>query len=354
MFPTIEINEKKLLENVVKVNELAKSKNIKLSVVTKLLAGNYELVDKIVKSGVKCICDSRIDNLKLYENIDVEKWLIRLPMVSEVSDVIKYSDASLNTELITIKALNEEAIKQKKIHNVIFMYELGDLREGCLFEELNYMIEETKKMSNINIYGIGNNLSCYGEIVPTKQNMEEFSNVVRMLEEKHNIKFEIVSGGNSSSYNMMKNGKLPSCINNVRLGESIFLGNVPCFEEKIEELHNDCFILKTQIIELKEKPSLPWGERGVCNSFSESVTFVDRGIRKRAIIALGKQDVRIEGLKPIDDKIIILDGSSDHIIIDVSDSLNKYDVGDIISFNLNYAAVLSLMNSKDYVKRKLV
>lgn len=354
MFPTIEINEQKILENVVKVNKLAKDRNIKLSVVTKLLAGNIELVDKIVQAGVECICDSRIDNLKLYENIDVEKWLIRLPMISEVSDVIKYCDASLNTEIITVRALNEEAIKQNKIHNVIFMYELGDLREGCFFEELNDMIEETKKMSNINIYGIGNNLSCYGEIVPTKENMDEFSNVVRKLEEKHNIKFEIVSGGNSSSYNMMKNNLLPSCINNLRLGESIFLGNVPCFEEKIEELHNDCFVLRTQIVELKEKPSIPWGERGICNSFAEEVTFIDRGIRKRAIVALGKQDVRIEGLKPIDDKIIILDGSSDHMILDVSDSLNKYDVGDIISFNLNYAAVLSLMNSKDYVKRKLV
>ena len=37
-------------------------------------------------------------------------------MVSEVSDVIKYCDASLNTEIITVRALNEEAIKQNKIH----------------------------------------------------------------------------------------------------------------------------------------------------------------------------------------------------------------------------------------------
>ena len=353
MYPAIEINLKKLLENAKKINDLCKEHNIKFSLVTKLLSDNTNVVNEMVQIGIEYICDSRIENLKSYENINAKKWLIRLPMLSEVEDVIKYCDASLNTEMKVIEALNNEAQKQNKIHDIILMYELGDLREGCNKEELEDIIEKSKLLKNIHIYGIGVNLSCYGEIVPTDENMKEFSSLVNYLQDKYNIKFEIVSGGNSSSYNMLKDGKLPSNINNVRFGEAVFLANVPCFEEDIQDLNKDNFILKAEIIELKEKPSIPWGEKGKCNSFSEDVTFVDRGIRKRAIIALGKQDVRVECLNPIDENIIILGGSSDHIILDVSDSKNEYSVGDIIEFRLNYASVLSLMTSK-YVKRKWV
>ncbi len=353
MYPVVEININNILDNISKVNLLCKNNNIKLSLVTKLLSDNVSLVEKIVSTGISCICDSRMENLKSYKDIDIEKWLIRLPMISEIEDVVKYTNASLNTEISTIIALNEESKKQNKIHNIILMYELGDLREGCSKEELDYIIEETKKLSNINIYGIGVNLSCYGEIVPNSKNMDEFSQLVSYLENKHDIKFEIVSGGNSSSYNLLKEEKLPKVINNLRFGESIFLANVPCFEKNIEELYKDNFILKAEIIELKEKPSIPWGERGVCNSFSESGVFIDRGIRKRAIIALGKQDVRLDGLNPFDKDIIILGGSSDHIILDVTDSKNNYKVGDIIEFHLNYAAILNLMTSK-YVNRKLI
>ena len=354
MYPEIEIKTNDILENVNKVNKLCLDNNVNLSLVVKLLAGNYDFVKKLENTNIKYICDSRVQNLKLYKDINIEKWLIRLPMIDEVNDVVKYSDASLNTEIETIIALNEAAKNQDKIHKIILMYELGDLREGCTKEELDEIIDKAKTLSNINIYGIGVNLSCYGEIVPTDKNMKEFSELVTYLEEKHNIKFEIVSGGNSSSYNMLKEGKLPKNINNLRFGESVFLGNVPCFEEEISELNRNNFILRTQIIELKEKPSIPWGETGKSNSFNEDVTFVDRGIRKRAIIALGKQDVRIEGLTPKDENIIILGGSSDHIILDVTDSNINYKVGDIVEFNLNYSATLCLMSSKDYVNRKMV
>ena len=43
---------------------------------------------------------------------------------------------SFNTEFTTIKWLSEEAVKQEKIHRIIIMIELGDLREGILGEHL--------------------------------------------------------------------------------------------------------------------------------------------------------------------------------------------------------------------------
>lgn len=353
MYPTIKINLKNIIDNIKNIKKLCDAQNIHLSVVTKLLVDNKEVVQAIVDSGVESICESRIQNLISYKDIQIEKWLIREPMLSEISDVVKYTDVSLNSEMATIRELDKEANKQNKVHKIILMYEIGDLREGCLREELGYVIEESIRLKNIEVYGIGINISCYGEIIPTDENMRELDELVKELEKKYNIKFKMVSGGNSSSYKMLKEGKLPRTINNLRLGESVFLGNVPCFDEKIENLNYDNFILEAQIVELKEKPSVPKGTMGYANSFAEQTTFIDRGIRKRALIGIGKQDVKPEDLYPTDDKIIILGGSSDYIILDVSDCEKQYKVGDILEFKMNYAGTLRLMASK-YVERKII
>lgn len=352
MYPAVEINLTKIIENAKQMKKICESQNKTYCLVTKIVSDNKEIVKALVDNGINCIGESRIENLISYEDIKAEKWLIRIPMLCEAEKVVKYSDVSLNSEIDTIKALNQEAIKQNKIHKIILMYELGDLREGCSIEELEEIIPEILKLSNIKLYGLGTNLSCYGATIPTDENMSELVNVAEELEEKFEFKFELISGGNSSSFKMLKNGELPSRINNLRLGESIFLGNVPCFEEPILEFNRNNFILKTQIIELKEKASVPRGKHYV-DSFGRIPTFVDRGIRKKAIIALGKQDVRLDTLIPEINEIIVLGGSSDHVILDVSDCKENFKVGDEVDFKLTYGGVLSLMTSK-YVERQII
>lgn len=352
MYPKIVIHLNSIIENMKYIKALCKRNNITLSLVTKLLSDNKEIVSALIQNGADCICDSRIENLISYKDLNVEKWLIRLPAFSEIPYIIKYADASFNSELCTIEALNKEAAKQGKKHKIILMYELGDLREGCLKYELKLILRKCFELKNIEVYGIGVNLSCYGEIMPSKDNMNDLASTVIELENEFHVKFKVISGGNSSSYHMMKNSELPSIINNLRMGEAVFFGRVPCIEEDIAELNHHNFILKAQIIELKEKPSKPWGISGMSNSFGEHVNFEDKGIRKRAIINLGRQDIKIDAIKPVDDEIQIIYGSSDHIILDVTDCKKFYKVGDIVDFNMNYSGVLSAMTSK-YIKKEI-
>jgi len=343
MYPKIEINLNGIIKNAKLMQDICSKNNIKLSLVTKVLVSDKKIVQALVDNGITCICESRIQNLADYKDIHVEKWLIREPMLSEISDVIKYSDASLNSELTTIKALNKEAILQNKIHNVILMYELGDLREGALEEELEVLIENCMNFTNINLYGLGVNLSCYGSIIPDKNNMDKLSKLINHLEYKYTTKFNIVSGGNSTSFEMLKNGSLPKEINNLRMGESVFLGNIPCIEKPIKEFSKDNFVLKAQIVEIKEKTSIPYGTFGLSDALGETPTFIDKGIRKRALIALGKQDIRLSSLSPTDLNIQVIGGSSDYTILDITDSNINYKIGDEISFNVNYSTLLDCM-----------
>lgn len=352
-YPSVEIKIDRILENARTVQGICREHGIRLSMVTKVLSDNLEVVSRLVDAGIDCICEARIDNLISYRELDVEKWLIRIPMLSEVKDVVRFADASLNSEMETVRALNREAAHQHRVHNVILMYELGDLREGMMRDELMASVREFGELKNVHLYGLGVNLSCYGQVLPSERNMAEFRQVVRDVEEEIGRPLEIVSGGNSTSMEMLVAGTLPPAINNLRMGEAIFFGNLPCKDRPIDFLNRDNFVLRTQIIELKEKPSMPWGNQGDVNALGVSTQFVDRGVRKRALVALGRQDVNLYDIQPLDKQINVLGCSSDHTILDVTDSERDYKLGDIVEFRLDYAGLLALMTTK-HVSRKIV
>lgn len=96
---------------------------------------------------------------------------------------------------------------------------------------------------------------------------------------------------------------------------------------------------------MKDKPSVPIGEIGK-DAFGNVPQFIDVGIRKRAILALGKQDVYIEGIFPLEEKLKILGASSDHTIVDITDASQEIVVGDEIVFGLTYPGLLSASDSR--------
>ena len=267
-------------------------------------------------------------------------------MHDEAAEVIKYVDLSFNSELSTIRLLNEEAKKAGLVHNVLLMIDLGDLREGIFFKDEDQIfaaVEEILSLSNIKLHGIGVNLTCYGAIIPKYDNLSQLADLAARIEARYDIKLNMVSGGNSSSIYLIEKGQLPGGINNLRLGEAFLLGNDTAYETKLPGTTGDTLILEAQIVELKEKPSLPIGEVGV-DAFGHKPYYEDRGIIKRAIIAIGKQDTELDSMTPLDEKIDILGGSSDHIILDVTGSDTEYKVGDIVRFTLNFFCCIYCMN----------
>ena len=133
-------------------------------------------------------------------------------------------------------------------------------------------------------------------------------------------------------------------VNQLRVGEVIMLGNDTVAHQPFPETRADTFILKAEIIELREKPSHPIGTVGF-DAFGKPPVFTDRGWRKRAILGIGKQDIAHDGLKALDSGIEVVGGSSDHIILDMTDALSSYQIGDVVSFKVSYEALLKAMTS---------
>lgn len=346
------INLETIKNNVKTIVEICHREGINVAGVTKVFCGNPRIAQAYIDGGVSYLADSRIENLIRLKDFDIPKIMLRLPMISEAEKVIEYTDISLNSEIETIKVLSEKAIEKGKVHKIILMIDLGDLREGFYREEsLFEAVEEVLKLKGVELIGLGTNLTCYGGVIPSKDTLQRLVNLGKSIEEKYNINLEVISGGNSSSIHLIDKGEVEG-INNLRFGETLILGTESAYGKQIENTKKDAFTLEVEIIEIKEKPSVPTGEIGR-DAFGQIPTFIDRGIRKRIICAVGKQDIDFGTLYPLDEGIIILGGSSDHIILDGSDSEVDYKVGDIIKFRMHYVSVLRAMTS-EYINKELV
>ena len=360
MYPKLIIDLKKLQGNLKAVSNIVEEGACSLMIVTKGLCADSQVVNMIAKNPkVSFVADSRVKNLATYSELvrdaGKETVLLRIPMVSEIPEVIKHADISFNSELSTIELLNREAKKRAKEHKVLLMVDLGDLREGIFYENIEEILEtaeQIEKMSHVKLYGIGVNLTCYGAIIPKQDNLSKLVDIAHQIEARIGRKLDMVSGGNSSSIYLIEKGQLPDGINNLRLGESFLLGNDTAYGTKLKNTCSDGLRLKCEIVEMKTKPSLPIGEVGV-DAFGEKPHYEDRGIMVRAIIAIGKQDTDLGGMVPVDERIEVMGGSSDHIILDMTKCHQDYSVGSVVEFTLEYGAMLKASTSK-YVEREYV
>lgn len=343
--PSLIIDTSKLRHNVKIVSKMCKASGIDICAVTKACCAHPKIAEIFSESGAAMLADSRVQNLKQLSSYSTSKMMLRLPMISEAMDVVRYCDVSLNSELKTVKALSEAAVKLSKQHGIIIMIELGDLREGIPPEEALAFAKETIKLPGVNLTGVGVNFNCYGGVIPDEENLSRLAEVASDIEEKLGINLQIISGGNSGSLYLLKENKMPSKINNLRLGESILLGMDTSFQQKIEGLNYDVFTLKAEVIEMKEKPSVPSGNIGL-NAFGQETGYVDNGVIRRVILACGRQDLPCDRLIPIEDGVKYLGSSSDHMILDITQSGKGYAVGDIITFNLSYGALVGAFSSK--------
>ncbi|MCG8570125.1 MAG: alanine/ornithine racemase family PLP-dependent enzyme, partial [Spirochaetes bacterium] len=89
------------------------------------------------------------------------------------------------------------------------------------------------------------------------------------------------------------------------------------------------------------------------DAFGNVPVFEDKGKIKRVILNVGRQDVDPDGMIPLDKNLEILGASSDHLIVDISQSTKQYQPGDTLSFELSYGSLLRAMTSP-YIKKKTI
>ncbi|MDF2569231.1 MAG: orr [Sporomusa sp.] len=343
----LDIDLNKIRYNAAQVKKICQDQGIAVLGVTKGFSAIPQIVSAMLEGGIDGLADARMENIIELRNggFDQPITLLRIPRLSNVEKVVRYATISVNSEISVIKALAQVAEKLQSQHQVVLMIDVGDLREGVLEENVLDTARQISRLRGIKLLGLGTNMGCFGGVLPSTDNLGLLVELRDIIMNQLGIQLEIISGGGTSTLSLVEAHKVPAGVNQLRIGEGILLGTDSTNHRKIPWLCDDAFLLRAEVIELKAKPSVPIGDIGR-DAFGNVPQFTDVGIRKRAIVALGKQDVYIEGIIPVDKKMKILGASSDHLIIDVTDSSTEIQVGDAISFQLTYSGILSASQSR--------
>jgi len=345
--PCLYINLNKIKKNAEYIKGFCQRYEIEVVGITKGCCAIPEVAEALVEGGINFLGDSRIKNLQRLKEagIKAKTMLIRTPMLSEIDEVLKWADISLNSEITVIKSLSEATSLSQIIHPIILMIELGDLREGLMPDQVLETVEEILSYKGVKLIGIGTNFGCISGVLPTSEEMYQLVRIAEEIEATFSLDLEVISGGSTNVLKLVEENTLPKRINQLRIGVGILLGQDDARESNIIGTYQDTFILNAEIIEIKEKPSFPQGKIGR-DAFGEIPILEDLGIRRRALLALGKQDIQVKGLIPTIEGVKIIGASSDHLVLDITESKEELVVGDEIRFQLNYPALLSASTSE--------
>jgi len=353
----LTLDSKKLKENYEHLDHLFSQHQIDWAIVTKLLCGNKLYLSEVLKLGVHQICDSRVTNLRMIKSLNdkIETIYIKPPPKRSIKAIVEYADISINTTFETIRLLSVEAGNQHKTHKIIIMIEMGELREGVMRDNFVEFYEKVFELPNIEVIGIGTNLTCLYGVLPNADKLIQLSLYEQLLETKFNKKIPYVSGGASVTIPLIHQNSLPKGINHFRVGETLFLGTNVYLNKPFDAMHNDVFRLYAEIIELIEKPMIPEGDMGH-NVQGEKLEFDEskRGETSfRAILDMGLLDVEETHLVPVNPNYILAGASSDMLVLDLGKNKSKLKVGDLLEFTLDYMGVLRIMNSR-YIDKKVI
>lgn len=344
MYPRLRIDLLKIRHNAALLVAAGRRQGIEIIGVTKGCLGDIAVAQAMVSSGVAGLADSRLANLERLRQRGFGGYLLllRQPMLSEARLAVDTVDAALISETKPAALLARAALAQRRVFPVILMVETGGGREGVSRERLATTVAALLKLKGIRLAGVGTNAACLGRKSLDRSHLEMLVQAAELIESEFEHPVEVVSGGNSSTWERLDGEGFPDRINQLRFGEAALLGRETLGGRAIPLAFQDAFLLQAEVIEVKEAQSGPLF-----------------GLRqsRRVIVALGRQDVGGHDsllrdlVEPFDfdgkpDRI-----SSDHLIVDVFEA--KVEVGEVVTFLPSYFALLAAMTSP-YVQKEYV
>ena len=350
----INVNLRAIADNANYLLKLTRESGVEMAAVTKVVCGDPVIVDTVLEMGVQEIGESRLENIARIKKAGLNPrfLLLRLPPEQRYPEVIELADTALVGELGSLRKLKELVDDRGKKTEFIYMVDTGDLREGVMYYDAFEELKEAVSIAGSNLVGIGTNLGCFGGVLAKPEKFDILLDLGRKIERETGTVFAVYSAGNTASLPLIENDMLPEGINHYRLGESIMCGTDVTNNRSVPGVSRDTFTIYGSVLELREKPSVPIGDIGQ-DAFGRKPVFQDSGIRLKAILDMGEQDVVPSGLKPLFPDCEVIHGSSDHLIVDITDYSGELSVGDSIPFRLSYGALLRAMTSW-YVRKEYV
>ncbi|PTF04495.1 alanine racemase [Staphylococcus devriesei] len=327
----IDINLSKIAYNAEMLRSLLEEQDIQLTPVIKCVAGDTQIIETLIQLGFNHFADSRLENITTTTSEKINYLLLRPTAKNQYEELIKTVKISMQTEIETIRQLNEMAARLNDKHQVMLMIDWKDGREGILTYNVLEYIREIIAMKHIQLVGIAFNFMCFKSMAPTEDDIYAMNQFVGAIENELGFRLKIISGGNSSMLPQLMYNDL-GCINELRIGETLFRGIDTTTFQPMPRLYQDAITLEAEIIEIKPRV------------ISTNQCYL------QAILDIGYIDTYIEKIIPINDKMKIIGATSDHLMVDL-DNQDFYQVGDTMQFSLEYEALSQVMYQQRLTKR---
>ena len=174
-------------------------------------------------------------------------------------------DISLQSELAIIREISRVAERLGRVHDIILMIDLGDLREGIWPSDLLPTVEQIVALKGVRIAGIGTNLTCFGAIMPTrgKSGPARRPCLQGRAPDRHAARLG-VRAAILSSLPLLLEGRMPRRHQQSedRRGDPAGRASTRSSTRHGRSSDRDACRLSGELIEVKLKPSLPIGESG--------------------------------------------------------------------------------------------
>ncbi|PKR80824.1 amino-acid racemase [Brumimicrobium salinarum] len=263
---TLKIKSSGIIDNILAISSFLQQHEIHWSLITKVFSGDVEFMKQILKpeviENIHSIGDSRLTSLKNIKKVNpsIRTIYIKPPAKIYAKEIVEFADVSLNTSIHTLKALDKAAKEQQKIHKVIIMIELGELREGVLGNKIIDFYRAVFALKNVETIGLGANLGCMYGVEPTYDKLMQLELYGKLIEATFDKKLALFSGGSSITLPLLEENNIPKSINHFRIGEAAFFGTSPLRNQQFLNLSTDNFRLSANLIEIEEKRIIPQGE----------------------------------------------------------------------------------------------
>jgi ornithine racemase len=327
----MKINLSEIIQNFLVVKEKCQENDIDLAVVTKCCCGDRNIIQPLIDAGVETIAEYHPEHFHGIEG-EVQKMILHSSHSLLRGDFV--CDFIFISELETLKKYSGSRLAKQS--QVIIPVEMGDLRDGVPPEELADFLNSALN-ENIEISGFSANFGCFQA---TKPRVDWFNDFVQCAESEYPRRFRpgLLSIGGTSVWSLFHNKLLPDKINQLRIGEGIFLGYDPALKREIPGLSRETFKLSGEIIEIKRKK----GHRARHN-----------GLRRQAVIDFGYSSIRGDGLRCAREGAEIIGSSQDVTVIDITHTNAPVSVGDHLDFYPGYESLVRAMISP-YIEKEYI
>ena len=325
MAPRLVINLNAVTENTRMTIDRCRAFGVEVVGVTKGVSGLPQVVRAMVAGGIGTLGDSRLKNVARMREAGLTQpvLLIRSPALSEIEETVRLCNASLNVDVSVLRALSNQALRTGKRHEVLLMVDLETGREGILPSELPGVCREVLAMKGLTLRGLGTYFDMKSQDELHKPLIGRLVGLAEDMEKEFSISLGVVSGGSSNVFRslLLEDESVPG-MNQLRIGTAILLGlSASIGPRRIPGFHHDTFLLEAELIEVKRRD------------------------RTLGILALGTLDVDPQFLFPAQPDTRVLRATSDHTLVDLTETRVSFRVGDRLAFELGYPAMSRLVAS---------